>query len=239
MKIFDTHVHFDYYTEEERKNILQECLDQEIDFLHLAIKEEAFDFLSTYKKQYALGIHPIYAETASSRYKDALELFLPKALALGEIGLDGYRSPVTKKQIFLFQEQLEIALTYKKPVLIHTRNASKATIDILKKFSGKFVIHSFTGDPDILELGLDKNAYFGINGMITFAKNIELQASLKHIPKERILVETDAPFLSPIRGQTNYPQNSTLIMNKIHTLLETDMSEVILENTKNFLGDLY
>lgn len=239
MKIFDTHVHFDYYPKEEQSIILEECLKKDIDFLHLAIKEEAFEFLLTYTKHYALGIHPIYAEEASTNYKKSLEEFLPKALALGEIGLDGYRNPVTKKQEIIFQEQLEIALTYKKPVLIHTRNASKKTIEILKKFSGKFVIHSFTGEKDMLYFCLDQDAYVGINGMVTFPKNTELQDSLKLIPKNRVLVETDSPFLSPIRGQTNYPYYITMIMNKINTLYELEMEELILENTKIFLGDLY
>lgn len=238
MKIFDTHVHFDYYSKEEQEIILEECLKKNIDFLHLAIKEEAFDFLSTYTKHYALGIHPLYAEETSTHYKKSLEQFLPKALALGEIGLDGYRNPVTKKQEIIFQEQLEIAITYKKPVLIHTRNASKKTIEILKNFPGKFVIHSFTGEKDMLYFCLDHDAYVGINGMITFPKNKELQESLKFIPKNRILVETDSPFLSPLRGQSNYPHYITMIMNRINTLCGLEMEESILENTKFFLGDL-
>lgn len=158
----------------------------------------------------SVGVHPHDAVSVSQDFLIELEKLLnkPKVVALGEIGLDFYRNYSPQEiQIDVFVAQLELASELKKPVIIHTRNAMKKTIEILTPFKGKLngVFHSFSGDRSDCKWAIDNGFLIGINGTITF-KGTHLDY-LDYLPAESILLETDCPYLAPhpYRGKRNEP----------------------------------
>ena len=128
--------------------------------------------------------------------------------AIGEIGLDYHYSPETRtEQIELFSAQLRLAHDRDLPVVIHTREAAADTIALLKEVPSRGIIHCFTGDPDEAKAYLDLGFYISISGIVTFRAADNVRASALVVPDDRILIETDSPFLAPVprRGQTNEP----------------------------------
>ncbi|MFN4245714.1 MAG: TatD family hydrolase [Brevinematia bacterium] len=161
--------------------------------------------------------------------------------AIGEIGLEYYRMHKPKlEQIELFEAQMEIAKKYNKPVIIHTREATEDTIRILKKFpSVKGIIHCFSGTKETAKTYLDIGYYISFAGNLTFKKSTDLQETIKFIPIDMIMFETDAPFLAPMpfRGQKNLPymvKYTYEFASKILNLPIEDLSLKILQNWENF-----
>ena len=161
------------------------------------------------------GIHP--HEAKNHKYiksKDIIKKInlSKKIIGIGETGLDFYYNHSEKKnQIECFEEHINSAQTLKIPLIVHTRSAEKETLDILKRRKiekdFKILIHCFTGSREFAFNLLDLNAYISASGVITFKKSSELAATFNDIPNNRILVETDAPYLAPepLRGKTNEP----------------------------------
>ena len=128
--------------------------------------------------------------------------------AIGEIGLDYHYSPETRKaQLALFAAQLEEARKRDLPVVVHTREAADDTIGLLKEIPSRGVIHCFTGEPREARAYLDLGFFVSISGIVTFKAAENVRTTAKYIPDDRILIETDAPFLAPVpmRGQPNEP----------------------------------
>ena len=128
--------------------------------------------------------------------------------AVGEIGLDYHYSPETRKaQLELFARQLEDARRRNLPVVIHTREAAEDTLALLKEIPSRGIIHCFTGEPDEARAYLDLGFFISISGIVTFKAADNVRASALVIPDDRILIETDAPFLAPVpmRGNPNEP----------------------------------
>ena len=127
---------------------------------------------------------------------------------MGEIGLDYHYSPETRTaQIKLYTEQLEKARKRNLPVVIHTRAAAEDTYAILKEIPSRGIIHCFTGTPDEARAYLDLGFYISISGIVTFKAADNVRLSARYVPNDRILIETDAPYLAPVpmRGQVNEP----------------------------------
>jgi len=196
----------------------------------------AIEIARRYKNIYAAaGFHP-----HDSRNYDEEKLLSildnEKMVAIGEIGLDFYRnlSPV-ETQKTVFRRQLRIAEERGLPVIIHTREALEQTIEIVKEFNVKGVFHAFTGSEEdakkILELGF----YVGIGGVLTF-KNARLSGVVKSIPLQRILLETDAPYIAPHphRGKRNEPAYLVYVFNKLCDVLgmpPAELGEILIKNT--------
>jgi len=129
--------------------------------------------------------------------------------AVGEIGLDYHYSPETRlKQIALFEEQLDLAARLSLPAIVHTRDADEDTLDILKASSARAVIHCFTGSRPFCRKLLDLGCMVSISGIVTFKAADNVRDVATYIPDDRLLIETDSPFLAPVpmRGQANEPQ---------------------------------
>ncbi len=155
----------------------------------------------------AVGIHPENVDDYKKQDLDEIEKMIKeeKALAIGEIGLDYYYTKDNKeKQIELFETQLKIAEKYNIPVVVHSREATMDTINCLKKYNVKGVIHSFSGSLETAKIYEKMGFYFGINGVITF-KNCNLKEVYKQIDINKIVLETDSPYLTPVpyRGKKN------------------------------------
>jgi TatD DNase family protein len=163
-----------------------------------------------------LGIHPHEAGTATPADVAALRDLLahPKAVAVGETGLDWFRDYAPRDdQRRLFAAQLELAAELGKPVVIHTRAADEDTLASLAGFKGTVVLHCFSS-PHMLPTALERRWYVSFAGNATFPKAVDLRLAASQVPRERILAETDSPYLAPqpVRGRRNEPANV------VHTL---------------------
>jgi TatD DNase family protein len=154
----------------------------------------------------AAGIHPHQAADDES-LDDLVALADGNLVAIGEIGLDFYRdyAPRTQQQQ-RFAEQLDLARELRKPVIVHTRAADDETMAILERFDGTVVMHCFSS-PGVLPAVLDRDYYVSFAGNVTYPKAVELREAAAQIRPERILAETDCPYLAPqpVRGKTNEP----------------------------------
>ena len=160
----------------------------------------------------ALGVDPHQAASAEARRLDELRELLshPKAVAVGETGLDNvklYASPVEQRR--LFDRQLTLAADLDLPVVIHSREAAAATASALDGFGGNVVLHCFSS-PDLLPAALERGYYVSFAGNVTYSKAGDLRDAAASVPQNRILVETDSPYLSPqpVRGRPNEPAHA-------------------------------
>lgn len=205
--------------------------------------KEVIDLLDKYKNMYgAIGIHPEEVDNYSLNDIKFIEdnLNNKKVVAIGEIGLDYHYSKENKeKQIKLFELQLDIANKYKVPVIIHSRDATEDTINILRKYNIKGVIHSFSGSLETAKIYIKMGFLLGINGVVTF-KNCNLKDILVNIGLNNIILETDSPYLTPVpyRGKQNNPSHILDIAKYISEIFNVSLEEVSKITTKNVL-DLY
>jgi TatD DNase family protein len=159
----------------------------------------------------ALGIHPHQAAEPDATRLDELRALLAdeRAVAVGETGLDFYRDYAPRdRQRELFERQLELAAELGKTVVVHTRAASEETAAALEQFAGTVVLHCFSA-PELLPVALERGYYLSFAGNVTYPKAEELREAASAVPGERLLAETDSPYLSPQprRGRPNEPAN--------------------------------
>ncbi len=185
----------------------------------------------------AIGIHPEHVHEYSI---DDINFIIdnlnnPKIVAIGEIGLDYHYEKESKEaQIKLFERQLAIAEQYNMPVVIHSREATQDTIDTLKKYHVKGVIHSFSGSKEVANIYIKMGFLLGINGVITF-KNSNIKDVYKDIPLENIILETDSPYLTPhpYRGEKNEPSYIYDIANFVADLKQVPIDKLAEQTNKN------
>lgn len=203
--------------------------------LDLAIK------LSEQKENvfFAVGIHPY------DLHKGEIKYFLdfikhPKCVAVGECGLDYFRLPEENAQSYKnkqkekFEEQIKIALDFDKPLILHVRESSNDVFEILQKYpTARGVLHCFNADKILLKLS--DRFYYGIGGVCTFNNARKIIEILPKIPKDRLLLETDAPYLTPtpLRGTRNEPSYIPIIAQKIADVLDFSSDDIQQLTTKN------
>ena len=163
-----------------------------------------------------------------------------KIIGVGETGLDFYYNNSDKDlQIKSFQKHIDAAKDLNIPLIIHSRNAEDETYDILKKNHSnklKILMHCFTGSTEFATKLIPLNAFFSASGIITFKNSLSLQETFKMIPKNRLLIETDSPYLSPVpyRGKKNEPAFIKFTAEKLAELQNIKISELVDITTKNF-----
>lgn len=228
--IFESHAHYD-----------DEAFDEDRDALLASLKEHGIgpvvnvgaslegcrltlELMKRYPFLYgALGVHP--GETAELNEEKLAWLRqqcgTDKVVAVGEIGLDyHWPEPEPSVQKMWFERQLELARECKLPVIIHSRDAAKDTLDMMKALHAEEiggVIHCFSYTKEIAREYLEMGFYFGIGGVITFSNAKKLKEAVEYIPTDRILVETDSPYLAPepVRGRRNSSLNLPCIIQRI------------------------
>lgn len=246
-KIIDTHCHLDdevFF--DDLNEVLFHSFENNIDKIiipgaHTKDLARAVELSELYEQVYfAVGVHPNECESFD---EELLRSFIrhEKCVGVGECGLDYFRlkaedTSLKERQKQIFAAQLELASEFKKPVIIHSREASQDTYTMLKSYQNKLVggvLHCFNASE--LLLSLKDNFYFGIGGVLTFKNAKSLVSILKQIPKERLLLETDAPYLSPepLRGKRNEPLLTHFVATKMAQLLECDRDELINLCTQN------
>ncbi len=247
--MIETHCHLDYLKAEPLEVIRQKIKEAGIskvvtigvDPLNLDL---VMDLSNNYEEIYfTQGIHPHDSKDATEvEFQKIIDRsMMKKVVAVGEIGLDyHYNNSPADLQRTVFEKQLQIACDQNLPVVIHTREAEEDTKAILKNFSSslksKGVIHSFTSSTELAEFVLSEGFHIGFNGIITFKKAENVQEVVKITPTDRILFETDSPFLTPVphRGKENAPYYLPFVAAKIAELkginLE-DLKQQVLANS--------
>ena len=163
-----------------------------------------------------------------------------KIIGVGETGLDFYYNNSDKDtQLKSFQNHIEAAISLNIPLIIHSRNAENETYDILKKNyqkNLKILMHCFTGSTDLALNLIPLNAYFSASGIITFKNSTLLQDTFKKIPEDKLLIETDSPYLSPEpnRGKKNEPAYIKFTAQKLASLRNMELEKLIMITTNNF-----
>lgn len=246
----ETHCHLDYLKslplDEIRKLISEAGISKVIT---IGVDPENLDKVkdisdSCPEVYFTQGIHPHDAKNATDiEFSKIIDRStLPKMVAVGEIGLDyHYNNSPPEIQRAVFERQLQIAVDNDLPVVIHTRDAEEDTKSILKNFSQKLkrkgVVHSFTSSKELAEFVLGEEFYLGFNGIITFKKAENVQDVVKITPPERILFETDSPFLTPVphRGKENAPYYLPFIAAKIAELKNVDLENLKKQVYQNSL----
>jgi len=191
---------------------------------------------------FAVGVHPVDID----KYEDALLTdFInhPKCVAVGEIGLDYYWVKEKEKQLKqqdFFKRQIEIAIKYNKPIIVHIREATEDSIKIIEKYPEvKGVFHCFNAAHQLLNFS--DRFYYGIGGVITFKNARKLVEVFPKIPKNRVVIETDAPYLTPhpFRGKRNEPMYTIYVRDKIAELWgisKNEVENITTDNAKGLFG---
>ena len=205
--------------------------------------------ISKFEKIYgSIGIHPHESKKNPSINSDKIIKLRndnKKILGIGETGLDFYYNhsdKVIQKKLFL--EHIHAASILDLPVIIHSRNAEKETLEIIKSESKntnlKTLLHCFTGSKSFAHALLDLGSYISISGIVTFKNSSDLVHTISSIPIERLLIETDSPYLSPVplRGKSNEPSHLIHTANKLALIKNLGIEEIEKQTTKNFF-DLF
>lgn len=250
--IIETHFHLDYLKAHTKEEILALAHKHNIEkMITISVSPEnvdaVIDIANTYPEVYCTqGLHPHEGKEWNPEVKQKILANLKdntrnkKIVAIGEIGLDFYYSKSPREeQLSAFEEQLQIAVDHDLPVVIHSRDADEDTEAILKNFSKtlkrKGVVHSFTSGLGLAQFAIDEGFCLGFNGIITFKNAENVRDALRITPLERILLETDAPFLTPdpYRGLENAPMYLPFIAEKIAEVKGATIEEVLLQSYKN------
>ena len=196
-----------------------------------------------YKEIYCtVGIHPNSTTIANKNHIEELQSLISlskKIIGIGETGLDYYRDYNKKLQHFYFEEQIKIAKKHNLPLIIHTRNAEDDTYAIIKKNIDKvtsFIIHCFSGSVEFAKKCIDLGCYISFSGNITFKNADNIRDVCKQVDMDRILIETDSPYLTPhpLRGKKNHPSNLKYVCSEIAKVKNIDEQLVSKSTTNNF-----
>ncbi len=242
----DTHCHILLNEYEDRDIIIENLTKNKIKRIiingyDLESNKEVIFLTKKYKNVYgAIGIHPNYV---SSNNLESIKFIKenisnPKILAVGEIGLDFYRTNDNKnKQIEIFEKMMQIAEDNNKPVIIHNRNSTEEILNIVKKYNVRGIFHSFSGSLDTAKRIIKLGYKLGINGIVTF-KNTNLRQVLKELDIKDILLETDSPYISPepLRGKRNEPKNLIFILETISNTYGLSKDKLTIQLEENFLS---
>ncbi len=190
----------------------------------------------------SIGLHP--HETSDGKMEKEFIIDnankYKKIIGVGETGLDFYYENSKKNdQIQSFIEHIEASIVLKYPLIVHSRSAEKETFDILNNYKNsdvKILMHCFTGSREFAKKMMSLNAYFSASGIITFKNSVELQETFKLIEKDKILIETDSPFLAPVpmRGKKNEPSYIKYTLQKLSELKSLNFDDLEEITNNNF-----
>lgn len=240
----DTHCHFEKQYYDNYDEVFQNAFENNVNrFIasgySVETNKESLNLSKKYIFVYStLGYHPDQAEIYREEDLDLLKSQVInncKVVGIGEIGLDYHYEGYNKEhQIILFEKQLKLAEELHLPVVIHSRDATQDTIDVLKKYNVKGVIHSFSGSYEVAKIYISMGFKLGINGVVTF-KNSNLSDTLSRLSPNDIVLETDSPYLTPdpFRGNKNESKNIFYIAEKVASIYNISLEKLSEITNKN------
>ena len=247
--MIDSHCHLDHEPlKSDLSNIIKRSKDVGIEkLLTISTSVESFQKIKNIINEDeiifgTIGIHPHETDNNEISIDYIVKNFEenPKIIGIGETGLDFYYNNSDKeKQIKSFKKHIEASIKTNSPLIVHSRNAEDETFEILNKYHGeklKILMHCFTGSKNFAEKLLELNAFFSASGIITFKNSIDLQDTFKILPLEKILIETDSPYLAPVpnRGKKNEPSFLSYTAQKLADIKDVSKKEITKITTKNF-----
>jgi len=251
----DSHAHIDGHEfDADREEVIQRAHSAGVSVIlnvgtgdpHSGAFERAVELGKTHESIYtAIGTHPhdarLYDDAAEEKIKTLINN--EHVIAWGEIGLDfHYDNSPRDVQVEVFKRQLRAARECDLPVVIHTREAESETIEILRnEYDGSGVFHCFSGSMELAQRAIEIGFMISFSGIVTFKKADELRAVAKHVPLDRLLIETDCPYLTPIpyRGKRNEPAYVVEVarcLSAIHDVDIEEMGRITSENFDRFFG---
>ena len=239
----DTHCHLSLEDYDDIDLVIKENREHDISKIIISgysrdTIKETLDLIDKYPDVYAtIGYHPSEADITNESDLIVLEeqIQREKVVGIGEIGLDyHYGNENKSKQIELFRKQMEIAEKYNLPVVIHSRDATEDTINILKDYKVIGDMHCFSGSLEVARIYINMGYKLGIGGVVTF-KNSNLYKVVESVGLENIILETDSPYLTPepFRGKTNSSKYIPYIAKRIADILNISVEEVAKITTEN------
>ena len=247
--MIDSHCHLDHEPlRSDLNNILKRSKEVGIEkLLTISTSFESFsrvkEIVNVDKIIYGtIGIHPHETNNEDINCDLILEKLKEskKIIGIGETGLDFFYNNSDKdKQIDSFREHIKAAIKVNFPLIVHSRSAENETYEILNEYKDhkpKILMHCFTGSKEFADKLCTLNAYFSASGIITFKNAIDLQKTFKSLPLDKILIETDSPFLAPVpnRGKKNEPSFIEFTAAKLAEIKEVSKSKLIESTTNNF-----
>lgn len=250
--IFDSHAHYDADAfADDRHELLTALPTKGVDKIMTVgadktSSEAAVELSHKYDYIYAaVGYHPEAADeygVESYNFLKSLAKTSPKIKAIGEIGLDYYwRQDNKQKQIEVFEEQLALATELDLPVIIHNREATKPTMEILQKYKPKGVMHCFGGSAETAKEVLKLELYIGFTGVITFKNARKSLEAIEVIPTDKLLIETDCPYMAPVPYRGKRSDSSMLWqtaekMAEVKGISTTEMLNITRQNAENLFN---
>ena len=250
MQIIDSHCHIDRVDLDAFGGSIESMLDHAINlsvdkFLCVCIDLEHFDDVHTLSKSYpniycSVGVHPTETNCKDPSIEELLEYAKSnRVIAIGETGLDYFhvRKDEADWQRDRFRRHIAASNQSGKPMIIHMRDSKEDTIEILSREKAeKGVMHCFAEDLETAEAAIDLGFYISFSGILTFKSAQDLREVAKQIPTERILIETDSPYLTPVpyRGKPNSPAYTYYVAEKLAEIRNTTIGEIAKVTTQNF-----
>ena len=249
MQLIDTHCHIYYEKYHDINEVINRALENNISKIicvgvDIESSNKSIKLAEKYDMVYATaGYHPHESKDTDNNYLQELEVLLThdKVVALGEIGLDFFYNHSDKNtQIRVFKEQLELSKSLNMPCVIHNRDSDQELISSIKDVNiNKGVVHCFASDIKCAKSLLSMNFHLSFTGLITFVK--ELKEVVKHVPLDKIMIETDSPYLAPIphRGKRNEPYMVKYVAQEIAKIKNINFDQVAMNTTntaKEFFG---
>ena len=248
MKIVDSHCHINFEPlADDIPGLLQQAADNDVQtMLCVSVTLEAYPEVLALARSHenihaSVGVHPNVTEGEDPEVERLVELGRnEQVVAIGETGLDYFRSEGDLRwQHERFARHIEAARQVEKPLIIHTREAADDTIALLRSHRAEEpggVIHCFTEDWDFAKKALDLGFYISFSGILTFKSATQIQEAAKKVPANRMLVETDSPYLAPVpfRGKTNQPAYTRHVAEFLAELRGEPVEEIAAQTTENF-----
>lgn len=237
--IFNTHTHLNDLQVEDIEALIKNAIDNNV--THMAVvgsdyntSLKALEIAKSHDNIYAVcGLHPSDSEQFVGNSDIFLDLINDsKTVGIGEIGLDyHYENTNKEKQKYYFETFLKYACNIKKPVIIHCRDAYLDTYELLEKYHKNLdgiILHCYSGSVEMMQRFLKLGCYISIAGTVTFKNAKEIKEVVKYVPLDRLLVETDDPYLTPVpyRGHQNQPAYVTFVVSEIAKIKEMTFDEV-------------
>ena len=250
MQLIDTHVHINFDVFQGNLSSLRQRWQNAgvVHLVHSCVEPKEFQGIRSLADRFpelsfAVGLHPLDVDRWDENTREQIKEMAKsdsRVVAIGETGLDFYKADDRQQQIMALTEQLRVAKELDLPVIIHCRDAAAELKEVLTDFwsvegSVKGVMHCWGGNEEETKWFLDLGFYISYSGIVTFKNAKQVQAAAKTVPSDRLLIETDCPFLAPVprRGKTNEPSYVRHVAEQVASLRQTDLETVARQTTAN------